>query len=138
MKLNQTEIGERIKVVRGRQSGKNFGDLIGVSTNMVSMYETGTAWPKPQTLAKIIELSGKSSDWLLFGIDNTGPSIVCEPPSEYMPSTPEEENLLKMIEEIPDAREVLEVILSLPSRKRKIYLGKMLEDLEKLEEESKN
>jgi len=138
MKLNQVEIGERIKIVRGEQSGKKFGDLIGVSTNMVSMYETGTAWPKPQTLFKIIEISGRSSDWLLFGKDDPEPIIISEPSQEYSLPTAEEEELLKLIEETPDAREALEVMIALPPRKRKIYLGKMLEDLEKIEEEGKS
>jgi len=48
--------------------------------------------------------------------------------------TPEEENLLKILEEVPDVREAIEAMVALPPRKRKIHLGKMLEDLEKIEE----
>src|SRR6185369_17462672 len=49
--------------------------------------------------------------------------------------TPEEENLLKILESVPDIREAMEGMIALPERKRKIHLGRILEDLEKLEDE---
>jgi phage repressor protein C with HTH and peptisase S24 domain len=87
MKIDLIKIGERIKTVRGDQSGEKFGAQIGVSTNMVSMYENGAAWPKAQTLAKIIKISGKSADWLLFGTPEAD-LVVAENEPEYTVTMP--------------------------------------------------
>lgn len=66
--------------------------------------------------------------------------IVSEPDSSYTVAsvhrkiTPEEEQLLQILESEPDIRDAVKVLIELPARKRKIHLGKMFEDLEKLEE----
>lgn len=67
MAIDLIEIGKRIRDVRGQRTGIEFGEIIGTSNNMVSIYESGGSWPKPQTLDKIIALSGKTADWLLYG-----------------------------------------------------------------------
>ena len=61
-----------------------FGSLLGIGNNSVSVYESGQSFPKPQTLDKIIQISGKSADWLLYGKDDTGLNIVSEQPAEYV------------------------------------------------------
>jgi len=75
MRFDLVQIGERIRIVRGNKSGSEFGKSIGVSTNMISNYEKGQAWPKAQTLARIIELSRKSADWLLYGNEDDAVAI---------------------------------------------------------------
>lgn len=66
--------------------------------------------------------------------------IVSEPDSGYTVAavhrkiTPEEEQLLQILESEPDIRDAVKALIELPPRKRKIHLGKMFEDLEKLEE----
>lgn len=66
--------------------------------------------------------------------------IVSEPDSSYTVAsvhrkiTPEEEQLLQILESEPDIRDAVKALIELPPRKRKIHLGKMFEDLEKLEE----
>lgn len=51
--------------------------------------------------------------------------------------TPEEENLLQILESEPDVRDAIKAMIALPKRKQKIYLGKMLEDLEEIEIDEK-
>lgn len=75
MEIDLARIGARIRSVRDERTGIEFGKLIGVSNQSVCAYESGAVWPKPQTLAKIIELSGKSADWLLFGIEPDAGSV---------------------------------------------------------------
>lgn len=132
MRIDLKEVGKRIRRVRGGNSLIEFEKIVGIGKNMISLYEHGEAWPKPHTLDKIIELSGRPSDWLLYGVGDNA-DTVAEDHLPYHP-TPEEENLLKILEEVPDVREAMEAMMALPPRKQKIYLGKMLEDLEKLEE----
>lgn len=51
--------------------------------------------------------------------------------------SPEEEKLLKILESEPDVHDAIKAMIALPKRKQKIYLGKMLEDLEVIEKEGK-
>lgn len=67
MKINLKEMGERIKGVRGQLTLEDFGKIVGISRSMVSKYENGDAWPKPETLGKIIEFGRVSYDWILMG-----------------------------------------------------------------------
>lgn len=48
---------------------------------------------------------------------------------------PWEAELLDALKIFPDAREAMEAFLQLPPRKQKIYLGKLLEEVEKLQGE---
>ena len=82
MMIDQMGIGERIKAIRGNLSGKEFAKKIGVTFTVVSAYENGKAWPKPQTLDKIIKLSGRPADWLLYGIESDQPCVI-DPPADY-------------------------------------------------------
>lgn len=87
MNIDLVLVGKRIATVKGKMNGKEFGKLIGVSNKSVSCYESGAVWPKPQTLAKIIELSGKPADWLLFGVEPDAGSVT-EPPAQYTVEMP--------------------------------------------------
>lgn len=88
MTIDLLKMGERIRQVRGGTSGEDFGALLGVSNSMVSVYERGEGWPKPPTLAKIIELSGKDANWLLFGYGDDKTSIIAEVQEQYTVSMP--------------------------------------------------
>lgn len=71
-----------------------------------------------------------------------GVNIGAEPDEAYRVTaihrkiTLEEEQILRIFSDDPDAIEDLETLIALPKNKRKIYVGKMLEDLEKLKEDS--
>lgn len=51
--------------------------------------------------------------------------------------SPDEENLLQILESEPDVYDAIKAMIALPKRKQKIYLGKMLEDLEEIEKDEK-
>lgn len=85
MKINLKEMGERLKEVRGKLTLEDFGKIVGVSRSMVSKYENGDAWPKPETLGKIIEFGKVSCDWILIGKSLTkepGPPQITYPLAE--------------------------------------------------------
>lgn len=88
MFMDLKEIGLRIKAVRQKRNGEDFGELIGVSRATISVYERGEGWPRPETLNKIIELSGRPADWLLYGKDEDGPTTIAEPQEEYTVTLP--------------------------------------------------
>ncbi len=88
MFMDLKEIGLRIKAVRQKRNGEDFGELIGVSRATISVYERGEGWPRPETLNKIIELSGRPADWLLYGKGDDGPIVVAEPQEEYTATMP--------------------------------------------------
>jgi len=88
MFMDLKEIGLRIKAVRQKRNGEDFGELIGVSRATISVYERGEGWPRPETLNKIIELSGRPADWLLYGKGDDGPIVAAEPQEEYTATMP--------------------------------------------------
>lgn len=69
MKIDLKKVGERLKRVRGKLTLDEFGKIIGISRSMVSKYENGDAWPKPDILGKIAEYGNTSFDWLLIGLE---------------------------------------------------------------------
>lgn len=86
MKINLKEIGGRFRQIRGNKSLIDFERIAGISKNMISLYERGEAWPKPDILCNILEYGGKSFDWLFLGQDNmtiaeNSPNYL--PPSDY-------------------------------------------------------
>jgi Predicted transcriptional regulator len=67
MSIELKVIGGRIKEIRGRLSLADFEKILGVSRSSISLYERGEAWPKPETLAKIVEHGRVTYDWLFTG-----------------------------------------------------------------------
>lgn len=69
--------------------------------------------------------------------------LVSEPETPYGVTsvhrtlTPQEEELLKIMSEIPEARDAVLTMALLPERKRKIRVGQMLQDLEDIEKDEK-
>lgn len=67
--------------------------------------------------------------------------IVADPETVYGVETihrtlsPEQEKLLQILETMPDVRLAVEGLAGLPERKVKIHVGRILEDLDKIEEE---
>lgn len=88
MIIDLKEIGHRIRAIRGKRNGDEFGEFIGVSRATVSVYERGEGWPRPETLDKIIQLSGKPADWLLYGRGDGELPVVAEPQEEYTATMP--------------------------------------------------
>lgn len=60
-------MGERIKLARGRMTQKDLSDAIGISQNALSNYENGKRIPKTDFLPKLCSVLGISHKWLLEG-----------------------------------------------------------------------
>jgi len=87
MKLNLKEIGERIRKIRGSLNLDEFNKILGVSRSAISNYERGDAFPRPETLSKIVEYGGVSYDWLFTGGSENN-TIVAEQLEEYTVTMP--------------------------------------------------
>ena len=76
--MKNSDLGERIRTVRGSQSRAAFGKRIGITSGSLRNYEAGAALPNADVLTKICETCGVSTDWLLFG---RGPMLVRDEPT---------------------------------------------------------
>jgi transcriptional regulator with XRE-family HTH domain len=63
-------IENRIKIIRGKLSQKEFGKKISVSQSAVQLYEKGSI-PKGDVLLSIHKEFGVDINWLLTGNSNT-------------------------------------------------------------------
>lgn len=72
--MKNSNLGERIRAVRGSLSRAAFGKRIGITSGSLRNYEDGAAQPNAEVLAKICERCDVSTDWLLLGI---GPMSAC-------------------------------------------------------------
>lgn len=133
MNVDLKAIGKRIWQIRGNESQESFGARIGVSKSMVSMYERGEAFPKPEVLARIVEASGRTFDWLYRGEDMR---LIDEAP-EYGDLTEGQRKILEILDEAPEAKEMVEKFYRLPRSKQLIRLGEIVGDLEDIDKEGK-
>jgi len=60
-------IGERLKIIRGKTNQSEFADMIGVSRNTLLRYERGDSVPDSKLAALICQKFNIPSDWFLFG-----------------------------------------------------------------------
>lgn len=65
--MSQTEIGERIKIVRGEESLPAFAERFGVHKNTLIRYEKGESQPDAAFLKKICDKFNVHPTWLLTG-----------------------------------------------------------------------
>lgn len=66
-KVSASQVGQRIRAVRGKQTQTDFARQVGVrKQNYISRYEHGRI-PNPDLLVKIAEIGKVSVDWLLTG-----------------------------------------------------------------------
>lgn len=72
MKIDLKKMGERIRQIRGKLSLLEFEAIAHVSRSMLSLYENGEAWPKPDTLNNIAAHGRVGVEWIL-GYDATPP-----------------------------------------------------------------
>lgn len=138
MSQEKKEIGARIRAIRidAGLNQEQFGSKIGVGKSTVSAYEKGDAFPTLQVLRKIAAVGGKTHDWIIEGGEHVQESHAeykaVKPPLKNL--TPQEEGLLKLVREDPDAAEMFELYLSLPRSKRKRHIADMIGSLEEIKE----
>ena len=70
MKKFSSEVGERLKKIRGDLTQQEFADILKVKQNYISRYETGRI-PNPKLLLKFAEYGGVTVDWILAGDSET-------------------------------------------------------------------
>lgn len=74
MRINVKDVGKRLRQIRGELSLVEFEPIVGISRNMISQYERGEAWPKPDTLNNYAEHGKVSFGWILSG-EEPGSSV---------------------------------------------------------------
>ena len=72
-KFEQIKRGKRIKAIREdelKMSRKELANCLGISPQFQGVIEEGRGNLSYKNLKKLIELSGHSSDYILFGLDD--------------------------------------------------------------------
>lgn len=139
--MNLDNAIENIKRIKGIGSDKEVADLLELSAaDFSNRKKRGTLLP---LILEWAEHENVNFDTLLKGAVQIVPGnhdLVRELASEYQVSavhrtlSKEENDLLELLRAFPDAREAMMAFMQLPPRKQKIYLGKLLEEVERLEE----
>lgn len=72
MKTKKEEIGERIKILREKMqmNQKQFAELIGMKTQYLSNVEKGLNGITIDKLIKICNITGATSDYIIFGTNS--------------------------------------------------------------------
>jgi transcriptional regulator with XRE-family HTH domain len=84
--MEKFNIGARIRKIRGSLNQKDFAKIIGVSTSVISKYESGRI-PKAIILKKIADYGGVNVEWLLHG-EEGGPAKAAEAAPEVYEARP--------------------------------------------------
>ena len=78
-KIVISEIGNRIKQIRGKDTQKEFAKILGFSSSYLSEVESGKTKPSLELLVRISQIANCSLHWLL-----TGEGFMNLEPSEFM------------------------------------------------------
>ena len=122
MKIDMKKMGERIRQIRGKLSLLEFETIVHVSRSMLSLYENGEAWPKPDTLNNIATHGNVGVEWIL-GYD-------AAPPVE--PPTTEETLLLAITSDPARLERIQDKLLHSVSEKTPTYHFKHTSNEERL------
>lgn len=83
---SKQSIGDRLYAVREARGflRQAFIDVLGISAQRWSNYETGKTIPPPDILAKVWQVTGATSDFVLFGRYDGMPFELVEPVREIL------------------------------------------------------
>ncbi len=84
--LDKKAVGIRIREIRGKRTQKEFAEIANATQSYISDLERGKCFPSVSFLALLVELSGKSYDWILTGKERVIPTE--EEPDEENKSPP--------------------------------------------------
>jgi transcriptional regulator with XRE-family HTH domain len=105
IKLHQKAIGARIRAIRGNRSQKIFGKLLESTQGYISDLERGRCFPSVSFLARLTQISGRSYQWILTGVEPSE-SALTKSASEREPAhvvsakkSPELYHLISLLEE---------------------------------------
>jgi len=96
------KIGDRIKRVRGTLSRKAFGDMLNVSLNTITRYETGERSPDSDFIELLCKSFNISPSWLIFGGDNNCVAAEMAEESIEQPDKEKDDQKYKKIEELKE------------------------------------
>jgi transcriptional regulator with XRE-family HTH domain len=65
--IEMSDLGNRLKEVRGRLSRDRFAEIMGVARNSIQRYEAGETTPDADFIKSVCTAFGIKSHWLLFG-----------------------------------------------------------------------
>lgn len=82
LECTHSDIGERIRQIRGSQSRDAFGAAIGVSRNTLLRYERGERCPDAVFLQRVCACFGVDPGWLLLGQETMGHSTAIPRPAD--------------------------------------------------------
>lgn len=101
MRKNQrySEIGERLKTIRGARSQQEFARLLRISKPALQNYEAGLRMPPGDALMKAAELSGTTVDWILCGRESGAGR-----PGMFVNEDSPEFEILKAVRAMPKSR----------------------------------
>ena len=74
---NNLEVGERIRSIREnlKMNRETFSEMIDISDVFLGQIERGERSLSIKTLCRIVSFTGNSTDYILFGTDNTNTTI---------------------------------------------------------------
>ena len=74
------KVGERIKQIRENlnMNREKFSEMIDISSVFLGQIERGERSLSIKTLSKIVKFTGTSTDYILFGNDNTNTTILVD------------------------------------------------------------
>lgn len=67
--LEETTVGQRIRILRGTMTQRDFSRVVEIHKSSLGRYERGEGYPDAADLRKICERLNVNPDWLLFGGD---------------------------------------------------------------------
>lgn len=80
------DIGERLKIVRGKESRDNFASKIGVHPQSLYRYEQGGRSVDSTVISSVCEVYGVSTDWLIFGRGPMRRDDATDSPEGFVPA----------------------------------------------------
>jgi|UniRef100_A0A7C3LQS7 transcriptional regulator with XRE-family HTH domain len=105
-------LGARIRTLRGNMSQTAFAELLGISQEDISRYESGQRVPSVAFLVRLSGIHKVSLDWLVMGEADSGELVAQEKES----SLPQERRLIENFRQL--GRKDRTLILSIADRLR--------------------
>lgn len=104
----EMSLGDRLKIVRGNESQKDFGSKYGVNANTIFRYENDQNPPNAEFISAVCSDYRVNANWLLFGEgEKNREGVVVEPQASEGPE-PQESNTIYIDEhglvEIPSLK----------------------------------
>ena len=68
MEKKYTDVGERLKIIRGKENQDEFSRKLDISKAALQNYEAGLRLPPGKVLQKVADIGHTTADWVLTGL----------------------------------------------------------------------